>query len=66
MENPLIKALIWGAVLAVVGIGLFLLMYFVVLSGMDSLVRLMGSMCVPPAMMLLLVGGYYILTQNAD
>lgn len=66
MENPLMKAMIWGLVLAVSGIGLFLLMYFGVLSGVDSLMRLMGSLCIPPAVMLLLVGGYYILTQNAD
>ncbi len=66
MENPLVKAMIWGAVLAVGGIGLFFVMYFLVLSGADSLMRLIGSLCIPPAVMLLLVGGYYILTQNSD
>lgn len=66
MENPLMKAMIYGFVLAVGGIGLFLLMYYVVLSGAESLVRLMGALCVPPAAMMLLVGGYFILTQNED
>lgn len=66
MENPLVKALGIGLVLAVVGIGLFFLMYFFVLSGAEPLIQLMGSLCVPPVVMLMLVGGYYLATQNAD
>lgn len=66
MENPLLKALGVGLVLAAVGIGLFFLMYFVILNGAEPLIQLMGSLCVPPIIMLVLVGGYYLVTQGKD
>ena len=60
----LTRALIGGVVLAVGGIGLFFLLYFTVFAGAEALIRLVGSLCIPPLVMSVLIGGYAILTQD--
>lgn len=64
MDNSLLRALVIGGILAGGGIGLFLLLYFVVMTNAESLVRLMTSLLIPPLIMALLVGGYFIITQD--
>ncbi len=66
MDNSLLRGLLAGLVLAGVGIGLFFLLYFVILPETESLIRLMVSLIAPPIAMLLLVGGYFILSQDED
>lgn len=62
----LMKALLIGAVLAGAAVGLFLLMYFVVLGSVDSLPRLIVSMLVPPLLMGVAVAGYYLFSKRAS
>jgi|GEM_PF-5438290 len=64
MDNSLIKALVIGFILAAGAVGLFLLLYFVILANSETVVRLMVSLVVPPVVLGLLVAGYYILTQD--
>ena len=66
MNNSIGRALIIGLAIAIGAIGLFLFLYFVVLSGFDVLIQLFGSLCIPPIVIVLLVGGYYILTDDED
>ena len=66
MNNSLGRALIIGMLLAIGAVGLFLLFYYVVFAGYDALVQLLGSLCIPPAVLFFLVSGYYILTNDAD
>lgn len=60
-------ALIAGAGLAVLGIVLFILIW-VVLGNMEvaQFPRLILSVCVPPALMALLLGGYVLLVRPSD
>ncbi len=60
----LVQALVAGALLAVLGVGVFLLMYFVVLAGADVLARLLGSLLVPPLLIALVIGGYALVRQG--
>lgn len=63
----LVRALMAGALLAVLGVGIFLLMYFVVLAGTDILARLLGSLLVPPLVIAVIIGIYAIMRQgNSD
>ncbi len=63
----LMRALMAGVVLAVAGIGAFLLMYFVVLAQAPVLSRLLGSLFVPPLLIALVVGGYALMRpKNTD
>ena len=66
MENnkALIRALIWGAILAAIAVGLFFLMYFVVLGSSENVTRLFGSLLVPPLVLALLIGGYFIVSRS--
>jgi len=64
MENSLVRALVIGLAMAGGGIGLFLLLYFVIFAGSEALVKLLASLVIPPVVMFGLVGGYYILTQD--
>jgi len=57
----LMRALAAGVVLAVLAIGVFLLMYFVVLAGTDDLARLLGSLVVPPLFIGIVIGGYALM-----
>jgi heme/copper-type cytochrome/quinol oxidase subunit 4 len=64
--NRLVRALVVGAVLAVGAILLFLFLYMVVLAGMDSAVRLFGSLCTPPLVILVVIGAYFVFIQGKD
>lgn len=64
MNTPLARAFLIGLILAIVGVGLFLLLYFVILAGFDDALRLFISMIAPPILMALLVGGYILLKQD--
>lgn len=64
MNTPLARAFLIGLILAIVGVGLFLLLYFVILAGFDDAPRLFISMIAPPILMALLVGGYILLKQD--
>jgi len=61
--RQLSRAAIAGAVLAVLGVGLFILLY-VLLSDAPDLPRLLVSLCVPPAVMAVIVGGYLLATAR--
>lgn len=58
-SSRLAPALVIGAVLAAGGVGLFLLLWNI-FSGMGELPRVVLSLCLPPAMMAVLVGGYFL------
>ncbi|MGJ3238360.1 MAG: hypothetical protein ACFE0Q_06610 [Anaerolineae bacterium] len=64
MGNWLSRALVMGLVMALGAVGLFLLLYFVVLANMADLLRLLVSLVAPPIVMLVLLGIYYVLTQD--
>jgi len=57
----LIKAMSIGLGLSVLGIILFLGLYFG-LTGVAALTRLLVAMCVPPLVIGLLIGGYALVT----
>lgn len=59
-SNKLAQALIIGAVVAVGGVGMFLFMFFVVLAEANSLARLLVSMLMPPLVMAIGFGAYYV------
>jgi hypothetical protein len=58
-SSRLTPALVIGAVLAIGGIGLFLLLWNA-FSGMGEIQRITLSLCIPPALMVILIGGYYL------
>jgi hypothetical protein len=62
----LMKALVMGAVLAIVAVGVFLLMYFVVLGSAETITRLFVSLIVPPLLLGVLVGGYYLFSKRGS
>jgi hypothetical protein len=64
--NRIMRALVIGAFLAVGAIGLFLFLYLVVLVGADNTTRLFASLCVPPFVLVLLVGGYFLFIHGRD
>jgi lipopolysaccharide export LptBFGC system permease protein LptF len=56
------RGLIAGAVLAVVGIGLFIALWVILGSmGVSNAARLLVSLCIPPAIIALILGGYILL-----
>ncbi|NJR12945.1 hypothetical protein HC776_03610 [bacterium] len=59
--NRLLKASVIGVGLAVLGIGLFVALYFG-MSGVEALPRLLLALCVPPLAIGVLVGGYALVT----
>ncbi|MBE2269082.1 MAG: hypothetical protein IAE80_12695 [Anaerolinea sp.] len=63
--NNLPRIAIAGAVLAVVGIGLFLLLWVLMGSmGVSSLPRLIVSLCIPPAIIAAIIGVYILVTRS--
>ena len=60
-SNRLLKAASIGFGLSVLGVILFLLLYFG-LSGVAALTRLLIAMCVPPLVIALIIGGYALVT----
>ncbi len=63
--KSLIRALVIGAVMAGASIGLYLLMYLVVLEGQPDLVRLIAAFFVPIVAMTVLIGAYFLF-RNRD
>jgi hypothetical protein len=63
-KNNLSRATFIAIGLAVGGIVLFFILWSVLGStGMDAFARLILSLCIPPALMAALVGGYFLLVQ---
>ncbi len=63
-KESLSKASIAGIGMAVGGIILFLVLYVVLTNaGADALTRVVIALCVPPALMAALVGGYFLIKQ---
>lgn len=61
----LINASIVGGLLAVLGIGLFLLLYVGLGSAeVQGAPRLLGALCTPPAVIALIVGSYAYLRRR--
>jgi lipopolysaccharide export LptBFGC system permease protein LptF len=59
------RASIVGVVLAVGAVALFLVLWTLLgNSGLDQFPRLIISLCVPPAVLALLVGAYFLITQS--
>lgn len=58
------RALIIGAFLAVLGVGFFFVMYFLILANAEAAPRLFGSLLLPPVLIGLLVGGYAMLRSG--
>jgi hypothetical protein len=58
------RATIAGVVLAVGGILLFIVLWIILgNAGVDPFARLLLSLCIPPALMAALVGGYFLMVQ---
>ena len=62
--KALIRALVFGAVIAGGGIGLFLFMYLVVLTEQAPLLRLLGAFFAPIVVISLLVGVLFLLRKR--
>lgn len=63
-NNNLLRALIAGAVLAVFGIGQFVLFYAVIFAGAQDLTRLLVSLLLPPLVMGVLLGVYVLFLRK--
>lgn len=61
--TPITRIAVAGAILGVVGIVLFLVLYSA-LSNTADLPRLLISLCVPPAVMAILLGIYLLVTAR--
>lgn len=66
MDNRrLMRGLVAGAVLALLAVGLFMLLWVGLDStGLEQFPRLILSLCVPPAVVVVLVGGYALITHG--
>jgi hypothetical protein len=61
LDTNLSRPLIIGGVMAAGGIVLFLILYAALTSaGVDALTRVVVALCIPPAIMAVLVGGYFL------
>lgn len=59
------RAGLMGILLAVFGIGLFILLWVVLgNAGMDNFARLMIAICIPPALIALGVGLFFLATRE--
>lgn len=65
-QPNLMRGLVLGLVLSVIGIGLFVFLYLVVFADSATATRLLASLCVPPAIMAVLIGGYVLVTGGAN
>lgn len=63
-SNNLMRMLVGGAILAIVGIGLFLFLYFVVFAGQPAVIQLFASMLLPPLVIGVGLGVYYLIQQS--
>jgi hypothetical protein len=61
-QTNLSRGLVAGALLAVLGIGLFIGLWVIMGSmGVSNAARLLVSLCIPPAIIALIIGGYVLL-----
>ena len=66
-KQSLSKATIAGSIMAVGGIILFLILYAALTkAGADPVQRVVVALCVPPGLMALLVGGYFLLGRREN
>ena len=65
-SEKLTQALIVGMLIAVSGVGLFFLIYFVLLADADNATRLFTALLVPPAVMAIGFGVYYLTKQSKN
>ncbi|MBL8163791.1 MAG: hypothetical protein JNJ61_17525 [Anaerolineae bacterium] len=66
-KQSLSRASIVGIGLAVLGIALFLVLWIVFgQSGMETLPRLIVSLCVPPAIIAALIGAYVLFVRPGN
>jgi hypothetical protein len=62
IKQGLSKATVIGAVMAVGGIVLFMVLYLVLGNmGVQASMRILIALCVPPIIMAVLIGGYFVL-----
>jgi len=64
--NTLIKTLIPATILGAIGIGSFLVIYFVLESSVAPFPRLIIALCAPPAILAILVGFYLLFGPRRD
>jgi lipopolysaccharide export LptBFGC system permease protein LptF len=57
------RAAVWGVILALGGVVFFVVLW-VGFASVDQVQRLIIALCVPPGVIALLVGGYFLLTQR--
>ncbi len=63
-RRSLTRASLVGAVLAVIGILLFAVLWIALgHAGVETFPRLISSMCVPPLVIALIVGGYALISR---
>ena len=63
-QKRLTRATIAGPVLAVIGILLFAVLWIALgHAGVATLPRLVSSMCIPPLVLALLIGGYALISR---
>ena len=63
-RKALSRASVAGAILGVVGIGLFLVLWFVFGKlGLTQTPRILLSLCVPPALLAVLMGAYVLIAR---
>lgn len=62
LEKQLPRVAMLGAVVGIAGILLFVVLWMV-LEGQPNTVRLFVSLCLPPGIMALLVGGYMLVSR---
>jgi len=66
-RQSLTRATMVGASLAVGGIVLFMILYAALGSGgLGSLARMVVALCIPPALMAVAMGGYFLLGRRKD
>lgn len=66
-KNVLTRAGIAGLVLAGLGVGLFILVWIVLgEAGVADFPRLFASLCVPPAVIAAIVGGYMLVVRPGE
>lgn len=64
-KQNLSRATMAGTAMAAGGIILFLILYAALSNaGVDTLPRVLLALCVPPALMAVLVGGYFLLGRR--
>jgi hypothetical protein len=65
-QKNLTRATVIASGMAAGGIVLFLVLYFAMSSaGVDALARVVVALCVPPAIMAVVIGGYFLVKRSS-